>query len=66
METTVLEKSDLRTAIQQISLAEVEQKLAELDAERAALSTLRRSLVAREKVKRRRQPAAKEGRADAV
>jgi hypothetical protein len=39
-------------ALRQISLTEVEQRLADLDAERAALSLLRRSLAARERAKR--------------
>jgi hypothetical protein len=49
----------LTTTIRTLSLPDLDRRLADLDAERAALSTLRRSLVARDKVKRRatRQPA---------
>lgn len=41
------------TALREISLSEVEQRLVDLDSERAALSLLRRSLAARDRVKRR-------------
>lgn len=56
MNTVVADKSDLLTALRCLRLAEVEQRIADLDAERAALSLLRRSLVARDKCKRRAQP----------
>lgn len=52
METT---KPDCLAVLQSLSLVEVEKRLANLDAERAALSLLRRSLAARERVHRRRQ-----------
>ncbi len=42
-------------AIQNLTLEEVERRLAEIDGERASLSSLRRSLVARERVRRRSQ-----------
>ena len=51
----MLDKPDFLASIQQLTLSEVEQRLAELDAERAALSLLRRSLAARDRAKRRRQ-----------
>lgn len=47
------EKADALSALTQLSLAEVEQALANLDADRAALSLLRRSLAARERIRRR-------------
>jgi hypothetical protein len=47
------EPSDALAALQHLSLAEVEQRLAEIDAERAALSLLCRSLAARERARRR-------------
>jgi hypothetical protein len=62
MDTHLLDKLDLFASIRQMSLADVEQRLPDLDAERAALSLLRRSLAARDRVKRRRQPAGKEAR----
>jgi hypothetical protein len=40
-------------AVCNLTLADIEQRFAELDAERAQLSSLRRSLVARERAKRR-------------
>jgi hypothetical protein len=39
--------------LRDLPLAEVERRIAALDAERAALSLLRRSLAARDRVKRR-------------
>lgn len=57
----MLEKSDLLTSLSQLSLGEIERRLADLDAERAALSLLRRSLAARDRVRRRRQSAEKGG-----
>jgi hypothetical protein len=47
------EATDALAALRQLSLAEVEQRLADLDAERAALSLLQRSLAARERARRR-------------
>jgi hypothetical protein len=54
METT-LATPDLPSLLKKLTLADVEQRLADLDAERAALSLLRRSLAARDRAKRRRQ-----------
>ena len=58
------ESTDALSALRLLTLAEVEQRLAELDAERAALSLLRRSLVARERARRRseQRSTASEGR----
>lgn len=47
------EPADALAALRHLSLAEVERRLADLDAERAGLSLLRRSLVARDRAKRR-------------
>jgi hypothetical protein len=47
------ETTDPLAALRQLSLAEVEQRLADLDAERAALSLLRRSLAAPDRARRR-------------
>jgi hypothetical protein len=44
---------DALAALRQLTLAEVEQRLADLAAERAALSLLRRSLAARDRARRR-------------
>ncbi|HLN26425.1 MAG TPA: hypothetical protein VK395_01630 [Gemmataceae bacterium] len=49
----VPEKPDALTTLRQLTLTEIEQRLADIDAERAALSLLRRSLAARERVRRR-------------
>jgi hypothetical protein len=49
----MLDNLDLLTSIQRLTLAEVDKRLADLDAERAALSFMRRSLVARDKAARR-------------
>jgi hypothetical protein len=49
----VPDQHKLLETLRQLSLAEVEQRLADLDAERAALSLLRRSLAARERARRR-------------
>lgn len=56
--------TDALAALRQLSIAEVEGRLADLDAERAALSLLRRSLIARDRARRRaeRRPVATEGR----
>jgi hypothetical protein len=51
----LLSTSDLPAILQQLTLAEVEQRLDDLDAERAALSLLRRSLAARDRAKRQQQ-----------
>jgi hypothetical protein len=62
----VPEPTDALAAISRLSLAEVEQRLADLDAERAALSLLRRSLAARDRAKRRAdRPATGRGGRDA-
>jgi hypothetical protein len=55
----VPEPPDVLTALRDLSLAQVEQRLAELDAERTALSTLRRSLVARDRARRQSRQAEK-------
>jgi len=47
------EQPDILTTIRQLTLSDLDQRLAEIGAELAALSTLRRSLVARDKAKRR-------------
>lgn len=44
---------DALGAVRNLTLADIERRLAELDAERAQLSSLRRSVVARERAKRR-------------
>ena len=41
--------SDFLTALQHLSLEDVERRLAQIDGERATLSLLRRSLVARQR-----------------
>jgi hypothetical protein len=62
---TAPEKADAFAALRQLSLTEVESRLADLNGERAALSLLRRSLVARERARRRLQPrSAVEGQGD--
>jgi hypothetical protein len=43
---------DALDAIRTLTLPDIERRLADLDAERAQLSSLRRSLVARERAKR--------------
>jgi hypothetical protein len=50
----VSETTDVLASLRQLSLGEVEQRLADLDAERAALALLRRSLAARERARRHR------------
>lgn len=45
--------SDPLAAIRRMTLAEVETRLVELDGERAALSLLRRSLIARDRARGR-------------
>jgi hypothetical protein len=47
------EKIDALATLKNLSLAKVEQRLADIDAERAALSLLRRSLAARERARKR-------------
>jgi hypothetical protein len=44
---------DILSGIQRLNLADLDRRLADLDAERAALSLLRRSLAARDRAKRR-------------
>jgi hypothetical protein len=59
----VPEKTDALATLRQLTLSEVEQRLADLDAERAALSLLRRSLAARDRARRRADSCASgEGR----
>ncbi|NLE38408.1 MAG: hypothetical protein GX621_10325 [Pirellulaceae bacterium] len=41
------------SALRELSLADVEQRLAEIDAERAGLALIRRSLMARERSRRK-------------
>jgi hypothetical protein len=50
---TLNSKTDAVAMLQKLTLTEVEERLDELDAQRAALSLLRRSLAARERVRRR-------------
>ncbi len=45
--------NDALDALRHLTVEQVEKRLAEIDGERAALSTLRRSLVARERAQRR-------------
>lgn len=50
---------DALGAVRNLTLADIERRLTELDAERAQLSSLRRSVVARDRARRRagkRQP----------
>ncbi|KKM84521.1 hypothetical protein LCGC14_1298350 [marine sediment metagenome] len=53
------------TALRHLTIEEVEQRLTEIDGERASLALLRRSLAARERAKQRtaqRFPSKAEGR----
>jgi len=45
------ETNDVLTALRQLSVAEIEERMVALDSERAALSLLRRSLIARERAR---------------
>ena len=47
--------SDALAALRELTLEQLEQRLAELDGERASLSLLRRSLVARQRAQKRAQ-----------
>jgi hypothetical protein len=58
--SNVPEPPAVLAALRNLSLAEVEALLANLDAERAALSLLRRSLAARERARRRAAPPARQ------
>ena len=49
-------------ALRHLKLAEVDQRLADLDAERAALSLLRRSLAARDRARRRARRPVRAGK----
>ena len=51
--TTKPETNDALAALRHLKLEEVEHRLAEIDGERASLSLLRRSLIARERAQRR-------------
>ena len=51
--TATLEMTDALSYLRTLTLTEVEQRLTDLDAERAALSLIRRSLAARDRAKRR-------------
>jgi hypothetical protein len=53
--TTATPTADALTALRGLTLDQVEARLAELDVERAGLSWIRRSLVAREKARRRQR-----------
>jgi hypothetical protein len=66
MDTHAAEQPDLLATLRQLSLAEIDQRLADLDAVRAALSLLRRSLAARDRAKRRRQHVALREGSDAT
>jgi len=46
---------DALTALRHLTLEQVEERLAEIDGERASLSLLRRSLLARRRAQRRAQ-----------
>lgn len=61
MDNNLPETTEALSALRYLTLAEVEQRIADLDSERAALSLLRRSLAARDRAKRR----AKDKRANA-
>ncbi|MFH1922220.1 MAG: hypothetical protein ABIP48_20340 [Planctomycetota bacterium] len=49
------EQSNALDALRRLTLDQVENRLAEIDGERASLSLLRRSIVARERAQRRTQ-----------
>ena len=51
--STTAPADDRLAALRDLSLSEVEQRIADLDAERAALALIRRSLAARDRAKRR-------------
>jgi hypothetical protein len=67
--STSLPIDDLVAAIGSLSLADIDQRMSALDSERAALSRLRRSIVARDRARRRadssRLASRTEGRRDA-
>lgn len=54
--TTTASTPDCLAALRPLALDEDEQRQADLDAERAVLSLIRRSLAARDRVNRRVQP----------
>jgi len=61
------ESPDALAALRELTLEEVEQRLAEIDGERASLALLRRSLLARQRAEQRtrqRSRSATEDRAD--
>jgi hypothetical protein len=60
MDTT--STSALLSGLGRLSLVEVEKRITEIDAERAALSLLRRSLAARDRTRRRAAQRADLGR----
>ena len=62
MDTTTCLTPAILASLGQLTLAQVEQRLAELDAERAALSTLRRSLSARDRAYRHASRPGEEAR----
>ena len=56
--------TDALEALRTLTRDEVDQRLAELEAERRALQTIRRSLAARDRIRGRRELAHEEGRTD--
>jgi hypothetical protein len=59
MENAPRPATDPLDALRHLTIDEVEQRLADLDAERAALSLIRRSLAARDRAHRRAQGQAR-------
>lgn len=51
--TTPAPAIDPVAAIRGLTLSDIERRMADIDAERAALSSLRRAMVARERARRR-------------
>ena len=49
-------------ALRHLTLAEVEQRIADIDAERKALEVIRRSIAARDRAKKRALRAVEDGR----
>jgi hypothetical protein len=58
---TTTPTADALDALRHLTLEQVEQRLAELEVERAGLSWMRRSLVAKEKARRRQRRLAGRG-----
>ncbi len=61
MGSNLSESSDLVAALRHLTLAEVEQRLAEIEGERASLTMLRRSLIARRRAEERHAPGKRAG-----